>query len=104
MTKKKAKKTSGLRIILCAGEHGRAVITGTVDGPPVPGQAVEVRDARMILYWSAECGGLLGLAARGPQSTTRITHAVPRTTVTRWTESIDLTAAAAAAIDGWPSA
>ena len=90
-----------MRIVLCCGEHGRAVIVGDVDSAPVPGEPVEVRDARMVLRWDAACSGLLGLAAVGPRGDTRITHAVPRVVETRWQEWVAVTDAAADALDGW---
>lgn len=93
-----------MRIILCAGEHGRAVLIGDVAEEPTPGEPVRLTDARMVLQWSAECGGLLGLAARGPRTTTRITHAVPVVVETRWQEYIALTDEASAEVDRWPAA
>ena len=97
-----AKKTTKLiPIILCAGENGRAVLFGRVEKLPEPGQPVTLRDARMVVYWSAECGGLFGLAASGPKTSTRITRAVPSTCETRWQEYVEATPEAAAAIDAW---
>lgn len=90
-------------ILLCAGQNGRAVLFGYVDSEPVPGQPVTLRDARMILYWARECGGLLGLAARGPAGDTRITPAVPQTTETVWQEWTQCTQAAAEAVNAWPA-
>ncbi len=90
-----------MRIMLCCGENGRAVIVGDVEAEPVAGEPVDLRDARMVLRWDAACGGLLGLAATGPRGDTRITHAVPRTVETRWQEWVEVTPAAAAEIDGW---
>ena len=92
------KRTS---IILCCGHNGRAVIYGRVDGEPLPGQAVTLHDARMILRWDAACGGLLGLAAGGPQKDTRITQAVPYVTETVWQEVVAVSDGAAKAIDDW---
>ena len=91
-------------IILCATEHGRAVVYGRVEREPVSGEPVTLHGARMVLTWSAECGGLFGLAARGPQTSTRITHAIDRTTATRWTEWLSVSTEAAVALDGWPGA
>lgn len=101
VTKKRAKKL--IPIILCAGENGRAVIYGSVEKLPVSGQPVTLRDARMVVYWSAECGGLFGLAANGPKTSTRITRPVPSTCETRWQEYVEVAPEAAAAIDGWTS-
>lgn len=102
MMAKKAEKKALIPVILCAGESGRSVIYGRVEELPVPGQPVTLRDARMVIYWSSECGGLFGLAAGGPKTTTRITRAVPSTCETRWQEYTEITPEAAAALDGWP--
>jgi hypothetical protein len=91
-------------IILCAGQHGRAVLYGYVDSMPRKGDAVTLHDARMVLYWDAQCGGLLGLAAQGPKGATRITHAVPSTMSTVWTEWVAVPPEAAKELDAWPPA
>lgn len=95
MSKTKTKKP----IILCCGASGRALVYGYVDGDPVAGQPVTLRDARMVLRFAVH--GLFGLAAKGPAGDTRITHAVPATTETVWQEWIAVTTDAATAIDGW---
>ena len=97
------RKKAGKMIVLCCGEYGRAVVIGRVTSDPVPGEAVRLADARMVLYWAAECGGLLGLAARGPRGSTRITHAVPRLVETRWQEWVEVAAGAAEEVDQWPA-
>ncbi len=106
-TKKKTKRTNRTNRrphIICGGATGRAVIFGWLDAEPVAGQPVVIHDARMILYWSAECGGLLGLASKGPQTTTRITSAVARVTDTcRQSLTID-DPAVAEKFATWPAA
>lgn len=96
------KKTKQKRqpIILCAGANGRAVIYGYVDGDPVPGEPVELYQARMLIQW-AGTGGLFGVAAEGPHQDSRITAAVERTTETVWQEWLSVSPAAAKAMDGW---
>ena len=90
--------------IVCTGENGRAVIYGYCEADPIAGQPIIVHKARMVLYWSSECGGLLGLAARGPQTKTRLTHAVDRTGLSAVTEWVDVSASAAQGMDQWPAA
>ena len=90
-------------IILCAGQSGRAVLFGYVDAEPEPSKPVMLHDARMVLYWAPECGGLLGLAARGPAGETRITPSVPRTVETAWQEWVQCTSTGAEAINDWPA-
>jgi len=93
-----------MRIILCCGERGQAIVVGEVLAEPVAGQPVELRDARMVLRWHEDCGGLFGLAARGPRDEwTRITRSVPRVVETVWQEWVEVTPVAAEEIDRWPA-
>lgn len=64
--------------LVCCGTNGRAVLVGESDTEPVAGQPITLSNARMVMYWDAQCGGLLGLAARGPKGGTRITAPVDR--------------------------
>ena len=91
-------------IILCAGSNGRAVIFGTPTKKPVPGQPVTLKNARMVLRWAASCGGLFGLAAKGPKGDTRMTHAVAETTATQWRETVAVSTEAAKGLESWPAA
>ena len=92
-----------MRIILCCGESGRAVVYGTVESEPVPGEPVRLTDARMILRWTST-SGLFGLVAAGPTSAgTRITPPVSVTTETTWREWISVSQEAAEIFDAWPS-
>lgn len=59
--------------ICCIGEKGAAVVFGWSLTEPKPGEIVVLHEARMILYWSEECGGLFGLAANGAKPGCRIT-------------------------------
>lgn len=89
--------------IICCGANGRAVIFGYSDTEPVAGQPITMERARMVIYWSKECGGLLGLAASGPKTATRITAAVERhgdECVRQWVSVSD---DAAAKVDAWPA-
>ena len=90
-------------IILCCGANGRAVVYGRVETDPVLGQPVRLYGARMVLYWSTECGGLFGLAARGPKTSSRLTAAIPALTETVWQESLDVSETAATEIERWPA-
>jgi len=86
-------------IILCAGEHGRALLYGYVDAEPEPGKPVRLRRARMVLMYPS--GGTLGLGATGPPEGSRLTHAVDETVATRWQEWLSVAPAAAEVFDGW---
>jgi hypothetical protein len=101
MTRTKT-KSKMIPVINCGGETGRAVVFGWVDTEPVIGEQCRMTDARMILWWSSECGGLMGLASDGPKTATRITATVPVAahTTRQWMRCSD---SAAAAIAAWPS-
>ena len=90
-------------IILCAGQNGRAVVIGKVDSDPIPGEPVTLYEARMLLYWSAECGGLFGFVANGPKGDTRLTATVPKIVETQWQEWGDIPADSAKSIYEWPA-
>jgi len=92
----------GIPVIVCVGEHGRAVVYGRAEREPEIGVPCRLTGARMVLYWSAECGGLFGLAARGPREGTRITHAVEATSAIP-VQTIVVSAEAARAIEEWPA-
>ena len=88
-------------IILCAGQNGRAVLFGYVDGEPVAGEPVKLYQARMLIYWSSSSNGLFGCAANGPGDGSRLTPAVWSTTETVWQEWIEVGPAAAEAFDAF---
>jgi hypothetical protein len=90
--------------IVCCGATGRAVIVGQSKTEPEDGKSITLTNARMVLYWDAACGGLLGLAAKGPKGQTRITSAVKKTgtgTVAQW---VEVSPSAAKEIASWPAA
>lgn len=88
--------------IMCCTAQGRAVIFGWLAAEPVPGQPVTIHDARMVLRWEGTAG-LFGVAAKGPETGSRITAVVPRVTESVWAQAIACTPKAAAAIAGWPA-
>ena len=88
-------------IILCGGSQGRAIVCGYVDSEPVSGEPVTLHDARMVLRWDAECGGLFGLAAGGPKGDTRMTPAVPQVTDTDWQQWMETTEDGGRGLRGW---
>jgi len=90
-------------IILCCGSNGRAVVYGRVDAEPEAGKPVKLHNARMILYWSRECGGLFGFAQHGPKTNTRLTATVDEVMETAWQEWLAVPDDAAQSIEEWPN-
>jgi hypothetical protein len=63
------------KYLLVTTEH-RGVFFGS--GMYVAGQReIVLENARMIVYWSQDMRGTLGLASLGPSSTCRVSHPVP---------------------------
>lgn len=50
----------------------RGVFFGTVKDDKKLPQEITLTDAKNCIYWSSDCGGFLGLAAKGPNSQCRI--------------------------------
>lgn len=88
-------------MIVTVGHNGRCVVYGYVEEDPSPNRPIRVYDARMVLCWDSECGGLFGLASLGPAGDTRITFAVPWTTLVCH-EALAVTSEAAQSLDAWP--
>lgn len=63
---------------------------------------VVLRDARMIIYYSMDAHGLLGVAARGPGESARVSPRVDRATVHGVEVVLDATSDARAAIQAEP--
>jgi hypothetical protein len=79
-------------IVFC-GEKGRAVLVGECDREPETGKPIMMTNVSMILRWDVQCGGIFGLAAKGPKGDTRITEAVERhgdACVHQWIKVSDL--------------
>lgn len=95
---KKARKP----YIVCGGATGRAVIFCWLDDDPIAETPVVMHDARMVLYWPTECGGLLGLAANGPRDGLRMTATVTRATDTV-RQALAVAPDAATVLKRWPS-
>ena len=93
--------------IVCAGTNGRAVVVGRADAEPVAGQPFRMTDARMVISWSEQCGGLLGLAAHGPKPKQsngyemRVTAPVASLGVEVVRQWLEVSDAAAKAFDAW---
>ena len=92
-----------IHAIVCGGSQGKAVVYGECDALPVPGEPYTLRNARMVLRWSTECGGLFGLAASGPKGDTRLTSAVAVVSDEAARQVLSVSADAVAAFAAWPA-
>lgn len=67
----------------------RGVFFGYVEDDSKAQAEIDLSDARMCVYWSADVKGVLGLAATGPTKECRITHSVPKMKVYEVTSVIE---------------
>lgn len=74
-------------------------INGTTDRNA---KTVELTEAQMCIYWSADVKGVLGLASSGPSKTCKVGPAVPKITLQDVTAVVDATEAAEKAWSGQP--
>jgi hypothetical protein len=89
-------------ICCCGATAGRAVIFGYSADEPSSGEVVRLEKARMVIYWSSECNGLLGLASTGPKPGTRLSPAVS-VTEAKCHEWAAVSPAAAKELSSWPA-
>jgi hypothetical protein len=66
-----------VKVIVCTDKRG--VVFGTTTN--VNARPIVLTDARMCLYWSADVGGVFGLAETGPTKGCKISAVVPSITL-----------------------
>ena len=87
MSKAKAVKVEGRKAVLVTTDKDRrGVFFGYVPDDfdikaAVEGMTITLEDARMVVYWSRETKGVLGLASIGPQVGSRVTPKLPSWTI-----------------------
>ena len=79
-------------VLVCTDKRG--VVYGFTAAPH--DRPIVLTDARMCLYWSADVGGVFGLAERGPTAGCKISATVPRVTLEGVTAVFDAASAEAA--------
>jgi hypothetical protein len=84
-------------VLVCTDKRG--VIFGYTTDPHA--RPIVLTAARMCLYWSADVGGVFGLAENGPTEGCKISAPAPRVTLEGVTAVFDV---ADAAVTAWKSA
>ena len=88
------KKTATKRPVLVTTTHRGVFVGETSD--PADAETIALTDARMVVHWSADCHGMLGLAAHGATRSCRLSPAVDRIVLRGITAVVDATADALA--------
>ena len=89
--------------IICCGMNGQAVVIGECEVEPITGEPIKLHNARMILYWPAACGGLFGLAAKGPKEGLRLTESVEATATEAVRQWLTVSDEVAQQLRQWPA-
>lgn len=92
-------KTTGERPVVVTTEH-RGVFFGYAHD--VDGETIDLKRARLCVYWSADVRGFMGLAGAGPTPGCKIGPAVPSITLRAITSVIECTPEAVAAWERAP--
>ena len=97
MTKKMGRS---MRAVLVTTDK-KGVFFGYTDEDGTAG-TITLERARMVIYWSAETRGVLGLAATGPAMGSRVTPAIPKLVLQGVQAVADCTEKAVAAMEMAP--
>lgn len=81
------KKTNGVVPVIVTTQH-RGVFFGY--GVPSDAATIRIERARMVVYWSADVRGVVGLANTGPTNGCRIGHQAPAITLRDVTAVIEV--------------
>lgn len=87
--------------VVVTTEH-RGVFFGYLNDDYDGGEQVELLQAQMCVYWSADVHGVLGLGATGPSKNCKITPAVPSLSLNKVTAVIGATPEAVTAWQAKP--
>lgn len=91
---KRTKKTAAVRRAYLVTTAHRGVFFGYADEGSISGTTITLYKARNCIYWSADVGGFLGLATKGPTANCKIGPAA---------ESLDLRAVTSVALVSEPA-
>ena len=65
-------------VLITTDKNKRGVFMGWIDPKDCDKQDIFADDVRMVVYWSKDVKGVLGLASNGPTRSCRITSSVKR--------------------------
>jgi len=67
-----------LKVMLTTDSTKRGVFTCLINEKDKNLENIEAEDIRMVVYWSTDVKGIIGLAAKGPSKSCRVTAAVKK--------------------------
>ena len=67
-----------IKVMLTTDSSKRGVFTCLIKESDKNLENIEAEDIRMVIYWSTDVKGIIGLAANGPSKSCRVTAAVKK--------------------------
>lgn len=89
----KAKKelSDKIPVLITTDNTKRGVFMGLINPDDAEKETLEAEEVRMAVYWSADVRGVIGLAAKGPSASCRISPAAKKATIKGVTAVMELT-------------
>ena len=80
-----------IAVLITTDKDKRGVFMGFIDPKDSHKDTLDVEQVQMAVYWSSDVGGVLGLAAKGPNSGCRISPPVKKAVIKGVTAVMELT-------------
>lgn len=77
-------------VLITTDNTKRGVFMGFIDPKDADKETIEATEVRMAVYWSTDVKGVLGLAARGPTKSCKITAAAKKAMLKGVTAIVEL--------------
>ena len=77
----KEKKMKKIPVLITTDKDKRGVFMGLIDPKDADKETIVAEEVRMVIYWSKDVCGVVGLAANGPTSGCRISPPAKKATI-----------------------
>lgn len=84
-------------VLITTDSSKRGVFMGFIDPKDADKETLEAHEVRMAVYWSADVKGVVGLAAKGPTKSCKITASSKRAILKGVTATLEISDEALAA-------
>lgn len=84
-------------VLITTDNTKRGVFMGFIDPKDADKETLEAEEVRMAVYWSTDVRGVVGLAAKGPTKSCKISAAAKRAVLKGVTATLEISEAALAA-------
>lgn len=77
-------------VLITTDNTKRGVFMGFINPEDVDKETLVAEEVRMAVYWSADVKGVIGLAAKGPSKSCKISPAAPKAVLKGVTATLEL--------------